>query len=143
MKASPILLATLIAANPVATEAPHGPSLSSSAGLTPNCAAVPSAFQELPGAPTEAELDTGLAVHHSGVLDDGLPGGQVVWFIINEEMEILETGIGAKAGLFERIRSLHPDITSDYSFNVNHMTVTGFQIPILWMIPKPSPTATY
>ena len=92
---------------------------------------------QLPGEPTEAQLDAALAAHHSAVLDRALPDGQMVWFIVDADAEVLETGIGEPDGLEERLRAQYPNITSDFAFLLTHITVNGREIPLLWMIPEP------
>ena len=93
--------------------------------------------QGLPGEPNEDQLDAALAVHHSIVLDRGLADGLMVWFIVDADSEVVETGVGDSEGLEESLRSQYPDITSDFAFVLNHITINGRVIPLLWMIPDP------
>ena len=93
--------------------------------------------QGLPGEPNEDQLDAALAVHHSTVLDRGLADGLMVWFIVDADSEVVETGVGDSEGLEESLGSQYPDITSDFAFVLNHITINGRVIPLLWMIPDP------
>ena len=93
--------------------------------------------QGLPGAPRVDELDAALLAHHSSIYDRGLADGRMVWFIVDANGEVLETGVGDSEGLEESLRTQYPDITSDFVFGFAHMTVEGRGIPLLWMIPDP------
>jgi len=92
---------------------------------------------QLPGEPRVDELDAALIAHHSIIYDRGLADGRVVWFIVDANSEVLETGVGDPEGLEESLRTQYPDITSDFAFEFDHMTVEGRVIPLLWMIPDP------
>ena len=93
--------------------------------------------QGLPGQPTDDQLDAALAEHHSGVLDRGLPEGRRVWFIVDAEGEVVETGVGEPEGLGAHLREEYPETTSDFGFDLVHVTVNGREIPLLWLIPQP------
>jgi hypothetical protein len=49
----------------------------------------------------------------------------------------LETGVGETIGLEDKLRSLYPEITSDFVFELLFMTINGRRVPILWMLPGP------
>ena len=94
--------------------------------------------QGLPGAPREDQLDAALLAHHSSIYDRGLADGRMVWFIVDASGdEVLETGVGDSQGLEESLRTQYPDIASDFVFELDHVTVEGRMIPLLWMIPDP------
>ena len=93
--------------------------------------------QGLPGAPREDELDAALLVHHSTIYDTGLPDGRMVWFIVDADGAVLETGVADSEGLEQSLRTQYREITSDFAFELDHMTVEGRVIPLLWMIPVP------
>ena len=99
--------------------------------------------QGLPGAPREDELDAALLAHHSIIYDRGLPNGRMVWFIVDANGKVLETGVGDSEGLEESLRTQYPDITSDFAFEFDHMTVEGRLIPLLWMGPEPPRRVAY
>lgn len=99
--------------------------------------------QRLPGAPREDELDAALLAHHSIIYDRGSADGRMVWFIVDANREVLETGVGDSEGLEESLRIQYPDITSDFAFEFDHMTVEGRLIRLLWMIPEPPARLAY
>ena len=90
-----------------------------------------------PGAPTEDQLDAALATHHPDVLDRGLPDGHEVWFIVDAEANILETGAEEADDLQAKLRERYPEITTEAWFEMDHITVNGREVLILWMIPIP------
>ena len=93
--------------------------------------------QELPFTPSPEQLSTALAIYHPLALAQGIPADQRVWFVIDSEMQILHTGVGAAEGLHERVRDLHPESVSDFSLTINHETVNGRTLAIYWIIPDP------
>ena len=93
--------------------------------------------QGLPGAPRDDQLDAALLAHHSIIYDRGLADGRMVWFIVDANGEVLETGVGDSEGLEESLPTQYPEITSDFAFEFDHMTVEGRLIRLLWMIPEP------
>ncbi len=99
--------------------------------------------QGLPGAPREDELDAALLAHHSIIYDRGSADGRMVWFIVDANGEVLETGVGDSEGLEASLRTQYPEITSDFAFEFDHMTVEGRLIRLLWMIPEPPARAAY
>ena len=62
----------------------------------------------LPYTPEEGQLEAELAVHHPGVLENGLPERQSVWFIVDEYLNVVRTGIGESEGLAQRLRADYP-----------------------------------
>ena len=54
--------------------------------------------QGLPGAPREDQLDAALLAHHSIIYDRGLADDRMVWFIVDANSEVLETGVGDSGG---------------------------------------------
>ncbi len=99
--------------------------------------------QGLPVAPREDQLDAALLAHHSIIYDRGLADDRMVWFIVDANSEVLETGVGDSEGLEESLRTQYPDITTDFAFEFDHMTVEGRVIPLLWMGPEPPARVAY
>ena len=76
----------------------------------------------LPGTPEDGQLELMLAERHPDVMANGLPEGQSVWFIVDDDLNIVHTGIGETEGLSERLRADYPDETTDYSL--------GWRVPL-------------
>ncbi len=95
------------------------------------------AAQGLPFEPTEEQLEEAVTTHHPEIAAEGLPEGHKVWFIIDAEMEVLETGVDEADGLADRLRELYPEITTEFDLELSHITVFGQAIEILWMVPEP------
>lgn len=90
----------------------------------------------LPFTPTPEQMSTALAIHHPRILGRGLDEDQRVWFVIDEEMRILHTGVGPADGLHERVRSLHPESVTDYALALDYETVDGLELHTVWFTPE-------
>lgn len=82
----------------------------------------------LPGTPPEGQLELMLAERHPDVVANGLPEGQSVWFIVDDDLNIVRTGIGDTEGLEARLRVDYPDETTEYSL--------GFGVPLRDDLPR-------
>ena len=94
--------------------------------------------QELPPTPSDDELDAALVAHHPKVLDERLAEGLMVWFIVDRDSKVTETGIDDSKGLEDRLRAQNPDI--GFALLFDHITINGRVVPILWMMPPPTAT---
>ncbi len=92
--------------------------------------------QELPPTPSDDELDAALVAHHPKVLDERLAEGLMVWFIVDRDSKVTETGIDDSKGLEDRLRAQNPHI--GFALLFDHITINGRVVPILWMMPPPS-----
>ena len=92
--------------------------------------------QELPPTPSDDELDAALVAHHPKVLDERLAEGLMVWFIVDRDSKVTETGIDDSKGLEDRLRAQNPNI--GFALLFDHITINGRVVPILWMMPPPA-----
>ncbi len=92
--------------------------------------------QELPPTPSDDELDAALVAHHPKVLDERLAEGLMVWFIVDRDSDVTETGIDDSRGLEDRLRAQNPNI--GFALLFDHITINGRVVPILWMMPPPA-----
>ena len=81
-------------------------------------------------------MSTALALYHPRVLGRGLAADQSVWFVIDEDMQILHTGVGPSEGLHERVRQLHPDDVTDFVLHIGYDSVDGLYFETLWLVPE-------
>ena len=91
--------------------------------------------QELPPTPSDDELDAALVAHHPKVLDERLAEGLMVWFIVDRDSKVTETGIEDSKGLEDRLRAQNPNI--GFALLFDHITINGRVVPLLWMMPAP------
>lgn len=148
-----LVLGAFSCAGPAAPDAGYLKILVASDAMAPVFA--DDGFLVLWGTPPEDRLEAELARHHPEVLRAGLPQGEAVWFIVDEELRIRRTGVGPREGLEARLRAEHPTETSGFQL--------GFEVPrgsearrgsiaagqenpptveVLWMVPEPPPGTT-
>ena len=92
----------------------------------------------LPYTPDDGQLEAELAEHHPGVLENGLPEGQSVWFIVDEDLNVLRTGIDESENLEERLQADYPAETTDYALGFG-VPLGGEIVDVVWMVPEPPP----
>ena len=61
--------------------------------------------------------------------------GVAVWFIVDADKDVFETGVAELEGLEGDLRIRYPDITGDGALELDHITVTGLVVRVLWMLP--------
>ena len=95
--------------------------------------------QAPPEPPTDEEVDEAIWAHHPDLMDRPLGDGLQVWFVLDSEGDIAATGIDEAEGLEEELQAEYPIVTPGYAFRVDHITVNGRVVPILWLVPAFAP----
>ena len=91
----------------------------------------------LPGTPEDGQLELMLAEHHPDVVANGLPEEQSVWFIIDDDLNIVRTGIGEHEGLEERLRADYPDEATEYILGLGVPLGRDIEVEVFLMVPEP------
>ena len=91
----------------------------------------------LPGTPPEGQLEMMLAERHPDVVANGLPDGQGVWFIVDDDLNIVRTGIGEIDGLELRLAAEYPDETTEYALGWIVELANDIDVDVTLMVQEP------
>jgi uncharacterized lipoprotein YbaY len=92
----------------------------------------------LPFTPSSEQVSAALVAHHPRIVAEGLPPDQLVWFVLDERMQVTHTGVGPADGIRDRIRAEHPGVESDFALTVEYETADwGHRIVTHWIVPPP------
>ncbi len=91
----------------------------------------------LPGTPEDGQLEMMVAERHPDVVANGLPEGQSVWFIVDDDLNIVRTGIGESEGLALRLEADYPDETDEYSLAWIVELADDIEVEVVLMVPEP------
>ena len=116
--------------------------LSVALAIAPLGAASAGGAQEPPDPPTDVELDEAILTHHPDLMDRPLGEGLQVWFVLDSDGNVAATGIDEADGLEAKVQAEYPSVTPGYAFRVDHITVNGRFVPILWLVPAFVPGGT-
>lgn len=92
----------------------------------------------LPFTPSSEQVSAALVAHHPRIVAEGLPQDRLVWFVLDERMQVTHTGVGLPEGIRDRIRAEHPGVESDFALTVDYETADwGHRIVTHWIVPPP------
>lgn len=120
---------------------PESPTAEYVQGLTADTDAEPEFAEDgglvLPFTPEDGRIADELTNNHPSVLANGVPAGQAVWFITDEEARVLRTGVDSSEGLVARLQEEHPGDASDFALFFDAEAADGSTIPVVWIVPPP------